>query len=107
LLFFWGVLCYAVVMDTLHVELIQLVLIAGYVLTTVRKEKWWSTLGCAWWCWVLFVDVFIWRGNRPPYAKEFLNCFDTGIGLVILYAKFKNPLRHVLTSLVVVLSGVR
>lgn len=73
-----------------EVELIQLALIAGYTLTTWRKEKWWSTLGCVWWCWVLFVDIFIWQGNRPPSAKEFLNCFDVGIGLVILYAKYHH-----------------
>lgn len=82
-------------------ELIQLILIFGYVLTTYKKERWWSTAGCVWWGWVLFVDIFIWEGNRPPYAKEFLNCFDVGIGLVIIYAKFKNPLRHLVKSIVV------
>ena len=76
-------------------ELLQLCLIMGYTLTTLDREKLASKIICTWWATVLCVDLFVWRGNRPPYVKEFLNCFDVGLGMVIIYAKFRHPVKHV------------
>jgi hypothetical protein len=88
------------------VELVQLFLILGYTLTTWGRERWASKIVCAWWSGVLMIDLFIWRGNRPIYVKEFLNCFDVGIGLVFIYAKFKNPCKHYVKHLIAFVCGL-
>lgn len=72
------------------IEIIQLAILSGYLITAWRRETQMSKAILAWWIGVLAIDVFIWRGNRPAYVKEFLNCFDVGIGLVLIYAKCKN-----------------
>ena len=88
------------------VELVQLCLILGYTLTTWGREKLVSKIICTWWVSVLCVDLFLWRGNRPPYVKEFLNCFDVGIGLVLIYAKFKNPCKQYAKHIIAFVCGL-
>lgn len=72
-------------------ELVELCLLALYLLTTWTKETDFSKSILAWWCSVLYVDIFFWHClNRPPYIKEFMNLFDVGLGLVLIYAKYRN-----------------
>jgi hypothetical protein len=84
------------------VELCQLAILSAYLLTAWSRETQASKAILAWWIGVLAIDIFIWRGHRPPYAKEFLNCFDVGIGLVLMYAKLKNLVKKYVQLLLAV-----
>lgn len=85
------------------IELIQLAILSGYLLTAWSRETQVSKVILAWWIGVLAIDIFIWRGNRPPYAREFFNCFDVGIGLVLIYVKFKNLVKKYVQQLLAIL----
>ena len=82
------------------VELLQFAILTSYLLSSWRQETRLSQGIMLWWCSVLAVDVFVWQClNRPPYVKAFMNVFDVGLGLVFIYAKYRQPMERMLTKL--------